>query len=41
MDDTGPKRANLKGWYFIFLSKRIMGDFVPRHLLIQKRILRI
>lgn len=33
MDDTGPKRANLKGWCFIFLSKRIMGDFVPRHLL--------
>lgn len=37
MNDTGPKRANLKGWRFIFLSKRTMGDFVPRHLLMQKK----
>lgn len=30
-EDAGPRRANLKGWCFIFLSKRIMGDFVHRH----------
>lgn len=33
----GQRRANLKGWRFIFLSKKIMGDFVPRHLLKPKR----
>ena len=32
MDDTGPQNAKPKGWYVIFLYKKIMGDFVPGQL---------